>query len=282
MFKDFDLDLLNMKGYEALHQAIKVWEIVKKNIVTSTEDAQIFLPNYFWVADQGTPIQALIRIFSDRLHELGIMPFSNSRLHIEFILEYDKLDHQFESFERLYNLLEHGLSQFGEPFAGVLMIDITEWIEQDACNDRRFLRFLDYLTQRDDIQMIVLYSECNKVMFVKHAEAIISSRLRIRTIRINHPEAETFLQKMLEIVDKLGLTIDGGAQSVLLETISKAIKKRGFNGLFTIKSLAKELTYEKYRQPSFERSVITLEDIADFTPTGRWLKQLDVTYKEGL
>jgi hypothetical protein len=281
MFKDFDFDLLNMKGYEDLHHAIKVWETVKKNILTSTEDAQIFLPNYFWVADQGTPVQALIRIFSERLHEIGIMPFSNSRLYIEFILEYDTPDHQFESFERLYNLLEHGLSQYGEPFAGVLMIDITEWVEQDAYNDKRFLRFLDYLTQRDDIQMIVLYSECNKVMYVKRAEAIISSRLRIRTIKIKHPEAETYLQKMLEIVDKLGLTVDDGAQSVLLETISKAIKKRGFNGLLTIKSLAKELIYEKYRQTSFERSVITLEDITDFTPTGRWLKQLDINHKEG-
>ena len=281
MIKDYDFDLLNMKGYEALHDAIKVWDTIQKNMVTDVEDAKIFLPNYFWVADAGTPVQGLVHIISNKLFSMGIMPFSNSRLSVEFVLEYDAHDRQFEAFERFYNLLEHGLSQYGEPFAGVLMIDITEWVEHDACNEKRFLRFLDYLTQRDDIQMIILYSECNKVIYVKRAEAVIASRLRIRTIRIKHPEADVFLQKALELIEKLGLSVDDAVQDVLLETIRRAMRKRGFNGLFTIRALAKEILYEKYRQTTYKTPTVTMADIADFKPGGRWLKQLDSLVKEG-
>ena len=281
MFKVFDADLLNMKGYEALNESIKVWETIQQNMVTDVSDAKVFLPNYFWVADPGTPVLELVRIFSEKLFHMGIMPFSNSRLSIEFVLEYQKDEAFFGAFQRLYNLLEHGLSQYGEPFAGVLMIDISEWIERDACGEIRFQRFLDYLTIRDDIQMIVLYTECTQSIYVKRAEAMIASRLRIRTIKIKHPEAEAFLQKVVDIVGKLSLTIDEDAQKVLLETIRKAMRKRGFNGLFTIKALAKEIIYETYRRPRCESSTIGVEDITDFTPNGRWVDQLASHLKEG-
>ena len=271
-----DNSILNLKGYEELNECINQWKIMSENRKNYPVDAKDFLPNYFWIAEKGSGIPLLIDQITKQLYELKIHPFSNVRQHIEFLLDYDKDATRFESFERLYNLLEHGLSQYGEPYAGVLLINITEWVEAGVFFDKRFIRFLEYLTQRDDHQMIILLSESNRITDNKKIECLISSYLRIRTIHIQKSEPEDYLSKVIEMLDNANFTISDDAIKIIKETIELAMVKRGFNGLQTIKNLGKEIVYIKMARQKMSQNHIEVEDLTYFFPDGEWLTQLNI------
>lgn len=276
MFNDHDLNLLQTKGYQSIKTMLEEWSIIKHNMQTTLDHAKLFLPNYFFIADPGVGLSYITALISEHLYDLGMMPFSNVRKSIEFMLDYEESREHFKSFERLHTLLEHGLSQYGLPFAGVLVIHITEWIEKGAYHDKRFIRFLEYLTKRDDIQMIILVSECKKETNIKEAESIISSKIRIKTLRIETSPSEELLERMLIYIKAFGLTVDPTVKPLLLQTIDKAVKNPTFNGIETIKNLAKDIIYEKYRQHKIISPLITLEDVTPFKPNGPWLKQLSM------
>lgn len=276
MFLDQDLELLETKGYEEVKALFSEWSRVRKNMQTSISHAKIFLPNYFFIADPGVGLSHLVHLISEHLYHLGIMPFSNSHKYIEFILECDENQQSFRSFERLYNLLEHGLSQYGFPFAGVLMINITEWIQRKEYVNERFLRFLDYLTQRDDIQMIILVSESSKTIDNKEVESIISGKLRIKTIHIKTSPAEALLEKLIYLLNTLGIEIEQDGREVLLKTIFKSMRSRSFHGIYTIKNLAKDIAYEIYRQEVPKETPLSAEDLIVFHENGLWMKQFDM------
>lgn len=276
MFTLNDLNLLETKGYENVRSLLEEWTTVKKNMLVHGEHVKIFLPNYFFVADPGVGMSFLIHAMSEHLYQLGIMPFSNTIKYIEFILEYDDNVQTFKSFERLYNLLEHGLSQHGQPYAGVLMINITDWVEKKAYIDKRFIRFLDYLTHRDDIQMIILVSESTRSTDINEVESIISGKLRIKTIRVKTSPAEVLLEKLITLIQSLQVDVDEDAKNMLLETIKVAMKSRSFHGVYTIKNLAKDLVYEKYRQKDQSHQALRVSDLIEFSPQGEWIKQFDM------
>jgi hypothetical protein len=275
MLLDHELKLLETKGYEEVKALLDEWSQVRTNMHTSIDQAKIFLPNYFFIADPGVGLSYLVHVISEHLFCLGIIPFSNTQKYIEFLLEYDENPQTFKSFERLYNLLEHGLSQYGQPFAGVLMIHITEWIQKGEYTSEKFHRFLDYLTQRDDIQMIIFVSESSRHTDNQMTESLISKKIRIRKVRISTSPAEVLLEKLVDLVKTLGIEIEADGKDVLLNTIRKAMKSHSFNGMFTIKSLAKDIVYETYRKKDMKQTPLTAQDLSMFDVNGSWLKQLD-------
>jgi len=275
MFLDHELKLLETQGYEEVKALLDEWSLVRKNMHANIDLAKIFLPNYFFIADPGVGLSHLVNVISEHLFSLGIIPFSNTQKYIEFLLEYDENSQTFKSFERLYNLLEHGLSQYGQPFAGVLMIHITEWIQKGEYTSEKFHRFLDYLTQRDDIQMIIFVSESSRHVDNQATESLISEKLRIRTVRISTSPAEVLLEKLVYLISNLGIEIEEDGKALLLNTIQHAMKSRSFNGMLTIKSLAKDIAYETYRQKNMKQTPLTAKDLVMFDVKGSWLKQLD-------
>jgi len=266
-------DLLSLPGYEEIKQILDSWRNVAVNIADHLEDGKIIIPNYFIVSPPGTGISHLIDILANELSHLGLMPFSNQKKAIEFLLEYQEDKESFSGFERLYTLLEHGLSQYGEPFAGVLVIDITEWVENLACEDKRFIRFLHYLVKRDDIQMIIFVSNCRKTNHVKDCESIISSILRIERIEIKSNPSDSLVNKLLEYLNNLGLKVDPSGKALLLETVDYLSKQRNYNGLKTLKNLAKDITYKKYSLSENQNKIIDSKDLVFFSKDGKWIKQ---------
>lgn len=270
-----DFKLLNTKSYECIKQICEEWTIIKKNMQDRIEQAKIFLPNYFFIVDPGVGLSYIAHILSEHLYNLGIMPFSNAHKYIEFILEYDENPQSFKSFERLYNLLEHGLSQYGFPYAGVLMIHITDWVLKGAYAENRFQRFLEYLKERDDIQMIILVSESSKIIDHKLLESIISGKLRIQTVSIKTSPAQELRDRLVEMIHQFGLSIDEESKEFLLKTVKKIMKKRAFHGIDTIKNLAKDVVYEVYRKDIVIDQPLTPNDLVLFHEEGPWVKKLD-------
>ncbi len=266
-------DLLNLPGYSEVRQMIAEWEKVANNISDHLEDGKIIIPNYFFISPTGSGVSHLIDIIAQKLSSLGLIPFSNQRKAIEFLLEYHEDKDIFPAFSRLYNMLENGLSQYGEPFAGVLAIDITDWVENLACYEKRFIRFLHYLVKRDDIQMIIFISNCQKTNHLKDCESVISSILRIKKVQIKKNSAISLFNKLEEYCNNLGLKIEISAKEQLIETIEALLKEKNFNGLKTIKNLAKDIAFEKYRQDNYNNSLITLSDIEYFKLGNEWLNQ---------
>lgn len=273
MFKSDYSDLLNLPGYVEVKEMLETWEIVANNIKDHLEDGKVIIPNYLFVVTPGSGTSHLIEVLADKLFELGLMPFSNQRKAIEFLLEYQEDKDSFDAFERLFNLLEHGLSQFGEPFAGVLAIDITDWVEKLACDDKRFIRFLHYLIKRDDIQMIIFITNCQKPNHVKDCEAVISSIIRIEKIQVKQNTSESLVEKLSDYLKLLGLTINAEGKPILIEMISSLVKETNFNGLKTIKNLAKDITFKKYSQLNGNINTVSIEDLEYFSIKGQWLKR---------
>jgi|GEM_PF-3192246 len=269
--------LLSMKGMSEAKSVVQEWETIARNNA-SERPARVFLPDYLCVAPPGAGVSTLIGLLAERLDELKLMPFSNARKHLEFMLEYEPDDKKFTAFKRYYNLVEHGLSQYGEPFAGIIAIDITEWVKKIACKDLRFLRFLEYVAQKDEMQMIVFLTTCTTEGLVKEAESVIIQYLRLRRITLKTVDPVDFTAKLADELASYGLSLDPDANAELVKTIELAAKERGFGGLKTITQLAKDIVYEKYCSPRFS-PVIGLQDISRFTVNGAWLRQLKAHFR---
>lgn len=284
MSKIYDevMKLSALEGMEDIRVVLDEWKFIANNFKNNPHEGNMFLPDYLMVASPGSGVSTLLNMMSEYLYELGLVQFSLPTKFFEFLLEYEPQDRNFNAFKRYYNLVEYQISQFGRAFEGVICIDITEWVEAKACLDKRFIRFMEYLTQKDDKQVVIFLCNCCDELLVKEAESVIISFMRLRRINLKTNKVTDLMMRLNEYLEKMGLVLSDEAYQDLVKTLNIAINEKAFDGLKSIQQLAKDIIYEKYRLSQVNDNIINSKDIIRFQTDGEWLKQLRRNVKRSI
>jgi hypothetical protein len=274
---ELELDkLATSYGLKDLTSLLEEWDKIALRI--HADSGQIILPNLFVCADPSLDFGDLADKFANYLVSRKLMVFNGKRTSYAYSLSYSTPDQDgenlsFPSFQGLYEIVEDQLSRYGEPYQGVLLIDISEWVERQACGEEKFLAFLSYMSDIDDATLAIFFSRSKSANKNADAYQAIYKTTRLKRLSLVPSRNEAGIELVKKELAKQGLSLAPEAEESLGKTIQSLIKLSLASTTRILKQLALDIAYEAFLTSSEKGRTLTLADIARFTPTGEWLKE---------
>ena len=270
--------LMKLHGADDLKELINKWEILSRNIKSRPVDAPVLLPDIFLYTKPGFGNESLLRLLASYLESKGnLMDFYGDVKYHEFMLNYIKPDEPFSEMHRLIDEISMAAG-FRSEFRGILRININEWIGHHE--DKHFINLLDYLSANSDKWLIVLSVSRSPNEGTKAMEALISMYLRIETVTLHMPGTDVLLSDVSAFLDAYGLSLDESGNTLLKESIDKLRKNKYFDGFHTIRLLSRDIVYYHFSLPDCGRTVLSAEDLSDFSATSDYMQRTIVKYEQ--
>jgi hypothetical protein len=267
-------DIMSLRGLDSIKETVMEWENVMNNIKIIPENMPIVFPNYLWVAKTGMGITHVTSLISEYLEVVKAIQFAGEVKFIEFILDYTSDKERFPAFSRLVATLKNAAG-FRNEFKGVVCIDVSEWVGYQ--NEKRFIRFLEYLSDNSDYLFLIFIIDGKPS---HEMEAVLSSFLRIRKLKLNFPSEEILCEYVKNNIIQYGLMISEDANNILVKTLEKLIVQNGFDGYNTLNQLVLDLLYDKCKAEESYNKIIDEKDIERYAPDGEWISQM--LFKENI
>lgn len=249
-----------------------------KKVAAAVEDhPPVVLPNYYLSLAPGFDLDELLAPMAAFLEDHQLMEFAGPVKYYEFYLNYSRPeDPQFTSFLELYNVVNDDLSKYSEPFGGILAVDISDWVENDACTSKKFREFLAFMSDLDPRTLALFVDNSGKPALRDKAIRLLKTKTRLDYVSIGLDKPEKALQLLNDDLAGIGLSLSEEAQKALLSTLSIVIKTPGNEGPKTIAQLSEDISYEVALHGRPLKDPLSLEDVAYFKVDGPWIK----TFKE--
>ncbi len=266
--------ILSQNGLENFKLLIKKWEALSKNILEKPSGVPIILPDIFLVSHEGTGRTYLLKLLSEYLSEKkNLMDFYGDVKYFEFMLNYCEPNEYFSEIKRLMQEVDNAAG-FRSEYRGIVYIDIDEWVEH--FEEKHFRDFMEYVSDNSDDWLIVLSVSDSKKDEIAKMEKFISMYLRTEKVIIELPTTEEFLQYTLDMLYAYGISLDRGAEGLILESIGALCNNKYFDGYKTIKMLCEDIAYETYISGYNRINALSANSIIKFKKDGDYIKRMIV------
>lgn len=262
--------LLDKSVNEELKPLFDDWALLAKR--KSDIDFKFVIPNYFLVANPEVSIENVIDIISDKLEANGLLKFEGPVHSYFYCLSHDPDEEErvFESFAKFYDIFIKKLCRYGESFGGILAFDITEWIENNACNSKKFLAFLDFMSSIDDETLALFVSRSTNEVKNKEAFQVILTKSRVRSITLGEIDYEDGFEYVDNYFKDRNFKLEEDAIAPMKEIVKFILDVDGNEGLRSLKQLADEVIYDVITGSEKISKIIKTKDLETYTPTGKW------------
>lgn len=264
-------EMLKRPGFEDIARLVQEWRRVSER--QKDADVKVPLPNYYLTADEGFDFDALFLVLANELERLELQEFDGLRKVYSFYLKYSPKEVlTFESFRMLYNAVVHELAKFGHPFGGILVVDITEWVEGNHINEPKFDDFLSYMDTIDERTMAVFLDRTGMGGHTDEAFHKLDIGMRIERINMVYNDPEQAMKQLEGHLKTYGFSMSAGLKKKIKGTIEAVLKTPGADGEESIRQMAQDMAYEALKAEKDTGKVLDEESAAAFLPEGRWTK----------
>jgi hypothetical protein len=201
------------------------------------------------------------------------MDFYGDVKYFEFMLNYCEPNEYFSEIKRLMQEVDNAAG-FRSEYRGIVYIDIDEWVEH--FEEKHFRDFMEYVSDNSDDWLIVLSVSDSKKDEIAQMEKFISMYLRTEKVIIELPTTEEFLQYTLDMLYAYGISLDRGAEGLILESIGALCNNKYFDGYKTIKMLCEDIAYETYISGYNRINALSANSIIKFKKDGDYIKRMIV------
>ena len=94
------------------------------------------------------------------------------------------------------------------------------------------------------------------------------------------PGTDVLLSDVSAFLDAYGLSLDESGNTLLKESIDKLRKNKYFDGFHTIRLLSRDIVYYHFSLPDCGRTVLSAEDLSDFSATSDYMQRTIVKYEQ--
>lgn len=245
--------IMELEESDDIKHIIRRWSNFSKNKFRLTQGGPVVLPDMLWVVKSGQGKTNLLHLISEYLAEEHLMEFCGDVKFIEFDFEYSASEFTFHAFDQFKDMLLNAAG-FRNMFQGVICVNINEWV--DHLDDRRFLSFVEYLSENSDIWHIIFSTDCSDQDKLVKLEAFLSVYFRIEKVRFKTPKASHFVNYIEQQLKKHQVTLDECARKILTETVEELQQTEYFDGYKTINMLCSDLIYRQFSADEFEGYVV--------------------------
>ncbi len=265
---EFD-EFIAQPGYESIAKLVASWKRVAAR--QKGKPRRVPLPNYYLCADEGFDFEALFGQLAGFLSEQNLMEFDGDRVVYSFFLKYSSPnDPRFESFAMLFDAIEHELTKFGHPYGGILVIDITEWVEKEATGETKFLDFLSYMSTIDERTLAIFLDRTGQGSNSDEAFAKIDLLTRVERLTMTYKDPNVGLAYLESELESYGFKINPKLRGKLRQTVDIVLHTPGAEGQESLHQLAEDIVYETYKGKSEPTGVLGLAACRRFLPDGEW------------
>ena len=263
--------IMKQNGFAAFKRLVKKWERLSENIGEMNGDLPVILPDIFLVSRSGTGRTNFLRLLSEYLAEKeNLMHFYGDVPYFEFMLGYCAPENHFSEIQRLMDEITNAAG-FRNEFRGIVYIDINEW--RGHTGEKNFLDFMEYLSDNSDEWLVVLSLSDDDPEQIKEIESLVSFFLRIEKLVIENPTLAELVSHAKTRLAAYGFTLDDSAASLLSDSLKLLRKNKYFDGYKTVNLMCLDIIYSIYTLGKRSCDVITLEDLALFSPESEYISR---------
>lgn len=216
---------------------------------------RIPLPNLIFAAAPGCGTTLHIRLLTELLKTLRLLPFTGEEEYFEWALSEDK-----KAFDRFLLRVKAAGGFYGQ-FRGVIGLDVSELMdESDEFNIME--RLMEYVDARQGkILFVFIIPDDTPERLLRQLVGRFASISPVELIRMPFPaeEAKQYLAWQLE---NRGYQITAEAFTLLEEAVQKLSATDKFEGYQTLLSLTEEIIWHKVSRSAMTDAYITAEDLA--------------------
>lgn len=267
------LELSNHPGYEGLRDLALTLEHIAGKI--ERFGGNVVLPNLYLSTMDGYDLEVILEALEDTLISFRLFHFNHSMKHYCVSLDYSGEEQyqpvSFPAFKNLYDAMEEELSRFGEPYEGILAVDITDWVSKSATAETKFLDFLRYMAEVDERTLAVYVERSGLPQKAEIARKGLVSKTRLETVEVKLKSPQIALQILENELSNFGFTLQEGVKEKMYETLDAMLKVRGHEGPWTVRQLAEDIVYRAYKEGDDLHLELSEEDLGPFLPGGSWI-----------
>lgn len=257
------------------------WDVLAHN--KDQEGAGILLPNLFVNVDPGTELTPFCRYLADFLKERRLMPFEGKCPFYLFSLYYsgsgENERNQFPAFEALYDIVRHKINRFARPYQGLIVVDITSWVNLGATSEEKFGDFLAFMSTLDEDTLALFVSSVNNAKLNEEAYRSLVKRSRLKSIDLRLKDPELGLSFLRGELAKQGLQLSEEASHYLEASVQALLAARSGPLRQCLSQLALDISYAKYLNPGVDKHTLSLDDVRFFGADGDWVKAYTANHK---
>ena len=263
--------IMSLSGSEAFKKMVGRLRKFQQNKEEYSVSDVVTLPNYLWVAKRGSGISTRAHLFAEYLYTAKIIEFSGIVKHFEFKLDYMAPDTFFSELARLNSTISE-IAGHHRYYRGLALINIDEWLGHT--NEKYFLKFLDYISSKNEKILAIFYVHTDDKREVESIESSLSSHIRFESVWFRFPDAA----ELIEIIDadyfkQQGFFLAGDAKSLLKDSIEEIINGKHFNGFMTIRQLANDILYSLLTS-EISSNNISAALLSDFSRDSSYIKRI--------
>jgi len=231
----------------------------------------VTLPNYLWIAKRGGGVSTRVNALAEYLYEAQLVAFSGKFKFFEFRLGYDRPNEAFSELTRLNNVILEVAGRH-RYFRGIACINIDEWLEHT--DEPHFSTFLDFLAANNDKVMVVFNIHTTNKRIIESAESVISSYLRLETVRLKFPRTAVLLEIIEQkYIAQHGFSFTEDAKQLLSESIREISNGKHFHGFITIRQLANDILYSILTS-DLKGVMISADMLSEFAKNSAYVKRI--------
>lgn len=270
-FEQLKLTLSEFGGLQDLISTSEKWESLRKQNEKAGKRL-VVLPNYFLIYKTPISSSTIFPPLVKYLKESGLMEFEGEISYYEVILTYSAPEEAgFPSLLSLYDTYAYSLSRFGHAYKGILIVDISEWIEADATTSEKFSAFLAFMSDIDNDTLVFFTSHCGDDSKNEAAYPSLAASSRLDKIVINAISAQEGMELLETSLNRRNYSLSDEAKEALKEAV-QVVSSNDKSSDIALKELVNDIIYEKCTSSNFMDAIIHKEDVKRFASGGEWLR----------
>jgi len=216
---------------------------------------RIPLPNLVFAAAPGCGTTLHIRLLTELLKTLRLLPFSGEEECFEWVLSEEE-----KAFERFLRRVKAAGGFYGQ-FRGVIGLDVSELMdESDEFNIME--RLMEYMDARQGkILFILITPDDTQEHVLQQLMGRFASISPVELIRMPFPKEEAKEYVAQQLIHR-GFTLSEAAQAALRYTVKKLSDSEEFEGYQTLQNIADVIIWHRVSRQEMDSNEIGADDVA--------------------
>ena len=232
---------------------------------------RVQLPNYLFIEAPGCGVTTHIRLITDLLYELKLIPFEGERRSFEWVLDENAFA-PGGGFDRLLDQLAL-MAGFHSRFKGVVGLEIDLW--QYGAMSPALTRLLDLADDMLGQVLFIFVVQLDPDYAPDDLIRRLSAEMPLEVVRCPLPATDDMAFYLCDFLRDRRLRVSLPAAEGLKALLPRLSALEAFDGFQTLDNLADEIVYRFFAAPvRRESGLIEAEDIAFITEPGGYIDRL--------